>query len=275
MKRKLLSVCLCALLFCGCTPQPKAPDIVATTLPVHEFTVRLCKGSGLSVGLLIDQNVSCLHDYTLQVSQMRMLEKSKAVAVSGAGLEDFLPDLSNKNVIDCSAGISLLDHGSDPHIWLSPALAKKMAENLAEGLIKQFPNYADRITDNLQDLELDLDKLQSYGENALSALPHKELITFHDGFAYFAQSFGLEIAFAIEEEPGSEVSAAKVKELVTIIRDRNIPAIFTEKNGSTASAEVIAAEAGISCYTLDMIFSDTDYFSAMYQNIDCIKEALK
>ena len=75
----------------GCTPDHSA-DLVATTLPVYEFTSRLCQGTDLTVTRLITESVSCLHDYTLQVNQMLAIENAQAVVISGAGLEDFLDD---------------------------------------------------------------------------------------------------------------------------------------------------------------------------------------
>ena len=73
----------------GCAIHPHT-DIAATTLPVYELTSLLCDGTGLNVDRIINDDVSCLHNYTLQVSQMRMLEQADAVVISGAGLEDFL-----------------------------------------------------------------------------------------------------------------------------------------------------------------------------------------
>jgi len=100
------------------------------------------------------------------------------------------------------------------------------------------------------------------------------MITFHDGFSYFAEAFDLRILAAVEEEAGSETSAQKLKTLITVVEEHQLPAIFVEANGSTASASVIAAETGIKVFTLDMAITGESYFTAMYQNIQTIKEAL-
>ena len=72
--------------------KPKA-DLLATTQPVYQLTCALTDGTGLSVGLLISESVSCLHDYTLTVSQMEMIEQSGLVLESGLGLENFMEDV--------------------------------------------------------------------------------------------------------------------------------------------------------------------------------------
>lgn len=274
--------------FSGCAAEPPA-DIAATTLPVYTFAARLCEGTPLSVTRLVTENVSCLHDHTLQVSQMRALQGAKAVVISGAGLEEFLEDALHgaKQVIDASESLSLLEgehyshehqghtHGADPHIWLSPAKAKIMAHNICHGLAETFPQYTAAFEENLRKLESDLDALQTYGEEALASLSCRELVTFHDGFSYFAESFGLTILEAVEEESGSEASAAQLKALCYLVESHQLPAIFTETNGSTSAADIIAAETGIKVFSLDMAMSGDDYFTVMYRNINTIKEALQ
>ena len=116
--------------------------------------------------------------------------------------------------------------------------------------------------------------LLNYGTEQLSQLQSRELITFHDGFTYFAKSFQLEILAAVEEEAGSETSANQLIQLIELVKTHQIPAVFTEANGSDASAQVICRETGAKLFTLDMAMAGDDYFSAMYHNIDTIREAL-
>jgi ABC-type Zn uptake system ZnuABC Zn-binding protein ZnuA len=290
MKRMILPLIAFFLLFlfsgCGNTAEYQ---VAATTLPVYMFTSALCDGTDITVGRLINENVSCLHDYTLQISQMRMLESAQAVVISGAGLEDFLGDLlSDKHIlIDASVGTHIHasghDHGEehaghhhdqDPHIWLSPENAGIMVENICAGLSGIYPQYAAVFAGNRDALQAKLDDLQSYGDQVLSRLSCRDLITFHDGFAYFADSFGLNILHAVEEESGSEASASELKTLIGLVTANHLPAVFTECNGSDAAARIISAETGVGVFALDMGMSDRSYFDAMYYNINTIKEAL-
>lgn len=274
--------------FSGCGGDAPA-DIAASTLPVYTFTQMLCEGTPLTVTRLVTESVSCLHDYTLQVGQMRAIQGAKAVVISGAGLEEFLDDALHDapQVIDASQSLSLLEgthqdhdhhghiHEEDPHIWLSPNNAKVMAHNICHGLIDAFPQYASVFQSNLTALEAELDALQAYGGEALSNLSCRELVTFHDGFAYLAESFGLTVLKAVEEESGSEASASQLTELCRLVTEHQLPAIFVESNGSVSAAQVIAAETGVKIYTLDMAMSGENYFDAMYGNINTLKEALQ
>lgn len=293
----LLAAALLAALV-GCQADVPCP-IAATTAPVWEFTTRLCQGTPLTVSRLVNQSVSCLHDYSLSVQQMKRTEQAQLVILSGAGLEEFMDDiLQGKAVVDASVGISLLTgesghdhhheegsheehhdhdhhHDQDPHIWLSPANAAIMAQNICDGLTAQYPQYEETFRENLSLLQQDLENLLFYGSYALSDLSCRELITFHDGFAYLAQAFDLEIIRAIEEESGSEASARELMELIEEVERHQLPAVFTEVNGSPAAAGVICAETGVSSWALDMAMGDRSYFDAMYYNIDTLKEALQ
>lgn len=275
----------------GCAGQDSHPPILATTKPVYDFTAALCQGTGLAVGLLIDENISCLHDYSLSTTQMRQVERAQVVILSGAGLEAFPAQLlaGCGFLIDASGDVALLgceedhDHGEghghsheyDPHIWLSPANAKMMAENICRGLVAKYPAHQTVLQQNLTQLLQRLDDLQHYGEAALGTLSCREIITFHDGFAYLAQAFDLEILAAVEEESGSEASAKELIGLIEIINRHHLPAIFNEVNGSPSAAGIIAAETNVSVHTLSMAMGEGDYFETMYQNINTLKEALE
>ena len=126
----------------------------------------------------------------------------------------------------------------------------------------------------MQTLLADIDALALYAQQQFVSLSCREIITFHDGFGYLAHAFDLHILAAVEEESGSEASAAELKALIQLVRDHDLPAVFTERNGSVSAADIIAAETGTKIYTLDMAMSGDSWIEAMYQNINTLKEAL-
>ena len=296
MKKLLAAACTLGLLLTACSaPAASQPEddgtlhILATTYPVYLFTTAVTEGvDGVEVSLLVNQQTSCLHDYTLTVSDMKAIEGADVIVMNGAGLEDFMDDAlaaSDAPVIDCSEGIELLpalgheghDHDTeyDPHIWMSEESAAVMINNIVRGLgaldeanVEQYTENGSAATALLPDDDVRLAELNC---------PY--LITFHDGFQYFAQDNGLTILKAIEEEEGSEASAAEIQEIVSLIGEYDIPAIFTEVNGSDATAQAISRETGCEVYQLDMIMSGDGtgiqpYIDAMQKNLDTIVEAL-
>lgn len=314
MKKRLLPLLLAALLLAGCVQAPAEDEklhILATTYPVYLFTTALTEGiDGVEVSLLVNSQTSCLHDYTLTVNDMKAIESADIIVMNGAGLEDFMADAlarSDAAVIDCSEEVELLhslehaghdghDHEEewDPHYWMDPNNAVLMVETIAGAL-----SQADELHKESYEAGRDaaaaqlhsLDELltgclvtgilySSDGAMAAPAIPcWRQLITFHDGFQYFAKAYDFELLKAIEEEEGATASAAEIKELSSLIEKYGLPAIFTEKNGSTATADVIARETGCQVYPLDMIMSGDGsgiqpYRSAMRTNMETILEAL-
>ena len=271
--------------------------IAATTYPVYLFTTAVTEGvEGVEVELVVNQQTSCLHDYTLTVNDMKVLERADVIVLNGAGLEDFMADAlsaSDATVIDCSQGLDLLpaagheghDHDTeyDPHIWMDPTYVQGMLATIATGLSQlvygdDWASHGEFHTGQLVAKD-QLEQARQQWADQLASLSGAELITFHDGFQYFAQATGLDLLKAIEEEEGAEASAAEIKEIVGLIGDYDIPAIFTEKNGSDATAQAISRETGCGVAQLDLIMSGDGsgiqpYVDAMNQNIDTILEAL-
>ncbi len=303
---KRLTVLLLVLLLCissGCTsPVQDSSDegftLVASTYPVYVFTSRVIGDcEGIDLKLLVDQSISCLHDYTLSVTDMKKIDSADALIISGAGLEVFLSDITasygDLPVIDSSKGIELLDancgheehsnhdHDKDPHIWLDPNNAAVQTGNICNALCELLPQHKEAFEANAAEYEAKLSMLAQELKDELSELTVRKMITFHDGFAYFAKSLDLEVLKAIEEESGSEASASDIAEICDLIKAHGLSTVFTEVSGSESTAKAISNETGVGVYRLNMIMSgshtvgETDgYIDAMRLNAAAVKEAL-
>ena len=174
MKRPILSMLLSVLLLLpGCAQAPSGSSqeegltVLATTYPVYLFARTVAQGvEGVTVERLNTGSVSCLHDYTLSVDDMKKIEGADVIAMNGAGLEDFMDDAlaaSSAAVIDCSQGVALFenadhiheegdgghDHGHwDPHYWMDPGNAAVMVRNLQEGFALADPDHGDAYARN-------------------------------------------------------------------------------------------------------------------------------
>lgn len=275
----------------ACADENAAPEgegltVACTTYPVYLMAQAVTDGvDGIALELVIQQEISCLHNYTLTVNDMKTIEGADLIAMSGAGLEDFLSDaLEGRTFVDCSEGVALLwneeEQEDDPHYWLSPANAGIMAQNLAEAFGTLDPENAGAYLENAQAAEAELAGFRQELAGTVPADCSRELITFHDGFAYFADAFGFTIAAAVEEEEGSEASAQRIAELVDIIDGYQLPAVFVERNGSDTTAHSLVAERGVAIGTLDMGMSAADdtlsglaaYEAILRSNVNAILE---
>lgn len=311
MKKTILSAVLSALMLLSACAAPvgqavgnETLTVAAMTYPVYLFTLRVMEGvEGVTVENVLDQPMSCLHDYTLTVTDMKTLQGADLLLLSGVGLEDAMTSAIGESGLataDCSAGVPLLhyeedaeehaahgedghDHGAyDPHIWMDPDRAAVMVENIAAALSEADPDHAGSYTANASAYAKELNALAADLREELSGLARRDLITFHEGFGYFADSMGLRVVKAIEEEAGSEASAKELAEIVELIRGYGIPAIFTEANGSEATARAVARETGVGVYRLSMLMSADaapegaadPYAAGLAANVDTILEAL-
>ncbi len=309
MRKKLIPFAMALSLLSGCkSPSPAqqqqdALTILATTYPVYLFANAITDGlDGIRVERLNTGSVSCLHDYTLSVNDMKKIEQADVIALSGVGLEEFMEDAlntSNALMIDCSHGVSLLEnlshhhtegdhhdheHGHfDPHYWLDPENAAIAVTNLADGLVTAVPELSNALTDNasttatlLEGWNAALEKLlwtEETEQGTPISIPG--LITFHDGFQYLAHAYNIPLLESIEEEAGSEASAQEILEITELVKLKNIPVIFTEANGSDATANAIARETGCKVLQLSTIMDGPDgdlsnYFDAMMENMTAI-----
>ena len=239
-------------------------------------------------------SVSCLHDYTLSVDDMKKIEGADVIAMNGAGLEDFMDDAlaaSSAAVIDCSQGVALLenadhiheggdgghDHGHwDPHYWMDPGNAAVMVRNLQEGFALADPDHGDAYARNGEEAAGHLPSFAGDCTQALEGAEGAALITFHDGFRYFAQALGLPLLASIEEEEGSEASAMEINEITQLVKEHQLPVIFTEVNGSDATANAISRETGCQVAQLTMLMDGPEegdlstYLEGVRSNVNTI-----
>ena len=297
MRKKIFSLLLAlTLVLASCTQrQPEHQDlhILCTTYPLYLFTTAVTEGAeNVEVSLLVNSQTSCLHDYTLTVADMKAIEGADVIVINGVGLEDFMSaalEQSSAAVIDASAGVELLpafEYGEheghsheeefDPHLWMDPHRAGQMVENIADALADLEANHAEAYRANGSAALHALSLVDPYYRDMIS--PPYPLITFHDGFQFFAAAQDFELLKAIEEEDGATVSAAEIKELVALIEENHIPAIFVENNGSRLAADVLSRETGCAVCELDLLMSGDGqgiqpYLDAMEANLKSVLTA--
>ena len=314
MKKRIIPLLLAlALVLTGCGGGSSADTdnarlrVVTTTYPIYLFTSALTRDvDGVVVERLDTGSTSCLHDYTLSVNDMKKLAHAQVIALNGAGLEDFMDDAlatSDAAVIDCDEGVDLLpaltshdvegdhdhdghdhdghDHGDiDPHYWMDPRRAVQMVENLAGGLSQADPDHADDYARAAQSCTAQLsgweEELNNLCDSARrQGVDFSGLITFHDGFQYFAAAYDLPLLASIEEEAGSEASAKEIVEITDLVKEKGIPVIFTEVNGSDATAQAIHRETGCAVAQLTMVMDGPDdqlvnYYNALLANAKAV-----
>ena len=297
--RKLLMLLLLLLLAAGAA---SASTVVTSFYPVWLLTLNLTDGlDDITVRNLAAPDTGCLHDYTLMPSDMLALSGADALLINGAGMESFLPMIleacPDLPVIDASEGIDLLeeeeeeeeDHGrsghhheeeGNSHIWLDPARASAMAENLAAGLIGIFPGHRDPILANLDSLQSRLSRLEDTLKGAADGLPVRDVIVMHEAFPYFAEACSLNVIEMVDKEPEDNLPASRLAELVRRISScRPLPLIIRSAEEDPA-VTLLSAETGAPVCALDTLASGPDsppldyYEQTMLENLETLRSAL-
>lgn len=311
---KILTIIILVSLFLtGCNNSAKSNNstesnnkltIVTSFYPMYISTLNIVKDiPNVEVLNMTTYQTGCLHDYSLSTKDLKTLSNADILIINGAGMESFLDDVideySDLKIIEASKGIDLIedtehddhtedhdhedhDHDVNPHIWVSISKNIEEVSNIAEELSSLDPNHANEYQDNANEYIAKLENLKTEMHSTLDNIAHKDIITFHEAFPYFAEEFGLNIVGVIEIEPDSEPSAKEVENIISIINEKNIKALFTEPQYSSKIADTIAKETGASIYTLDPIVTGdsnekayNDYIIKMQENLNTLKEALK
>ncbi|WP_302631486.1 metal ABC transporter solute-binding protein, Zn/Mn family [uncultured Clostridium sp.] len=311
---KILTIIILVSLFLtGCNNSAKSNNstesnnkltIVTSFYPMYISTLNIVKDiPNVEVLNMTTSQTGCLHDYSLSTKDLKTLSNADILIINGAGMESFLDDVideySDLKIIEASKGIDLIedtdhddhtedhdhedhDHDVNPHVWVSISKNIEEVSNIAEELSSLDPNHANEYQDNANEYIAKLENLKTEMHSTLDNIAHKDIITFHEAFPYFAEEFGLNIVGVIEIEPDSEPSAKEVENIISIINEKNIKALFTEPQYSSKIADTIAKETGASIYTLDPIVTGdsnekayNDYIIKMQENLNTLKEALK
>ena len=298
ISRALAIAAICAILLSSCGGQgsTKSDDkkhaglnIVTSFYPVYIATINITNNiQGVSVTILTGGATGCLHDYNLRTGDMKRLEEADILVINGAGMEGFMDKILQQQpglqIANASRGINLLKDEStgkeNAHVWVSISGAIGQVRNIAEQLSAFDPVNAQAYGRNAEAYIKKLEDLEKHMHKELDSLKDRNIITFHEAFAYFAQEFGLNVRAVMELDPGSEPGAGELASLIDTVRKDKVKALFTEPQYPSDTADIIAGETGAGVYVLDPVVTgsangDTDaYIIKMEQNMKTLKEAL-
>lgn len=217
------------------------------------------------------------------------LEAWRQPLLNAAGNARFLGE--SKSAIDVSQGIPLLEVpeslsriGGDihafgnPHYWTDPENAKWMVQNIADGLARIYPQSAESYQANAQSLIKAIAQAEIRWDQALSPYQGAAIVTYHKSWPYFAKRFGFEVIGFIEPKPGIPPTAKHLRELVSLMREKNARLVVKETYNESRAAEKIAREAGVPLITLLQFAGEektSSYVAMMTTNVERIVKSLK
>ena len=165
-------------------------------------------------------------------------------------MEEFFHDLERKRrVVAVADGLPkdlLRGHDTfadkfDPHVWMAPMLWKEVVGQVQKALTEACPEAADTFAANAETHLADLDQLIEYGAKILTTVPdnNKVLVTAHDAFGYFGDTYGFEVLGILGISTRSEAGLNRIGELVDLLVEREISAVFVEISVSDRSMRAL------------------------------------
>lgn len=271
MFRRLAVVSVLTAVFTG-PALAQSLSVVATTGMIGD-TTRQIAGDRAEVQVLMGPGVDP-HAYRQTRSDIVAMTRADLVLWNGlyleAQLEEFLIELGKrKPVVAVAETISaekLLSHEDyegrfDPHIWMVPALWSDVVTGVRDALIEADPDGAATYTTNAVAFQMRIDALSTYADEVLATVPEsaRVLISAHDAFGYFGDAYGFEVMGIQGISTESEAGLRRIEDLVNILVDRKIGAVFIESSVSDRNVRALVEGAAAQGHVVTIggeLFSD-------------------
>jgi zinc transport system substrate-binding protein len=290
----------------GCaTVEPEPPgentvlNVVTTIYPLADIAGKL-GGDQVSVTYLLPPGASP-HTFEPTVEQARLVSEADLFIFIGAGLDDWAVKLAESagpghNLLDLSDHVALLqadphvheheeehhDHGpNDPHFWLDPIIVRDAITPAITGsLLLLTDDHEAYFSELAESYHQELSLLDEEIERKLASVQNRRFIAFHSAWQYFARRYNLEELAVIALFPGQEPSAGWMAELVELVEEYSVTAIFSETQFPPALAQRIAEESGLNLLELDPlggpdIESRAGYTDLMRHNLNIFLEGFR
>ncbi len=264
--------------------------VVASFYPMFEFA-RQVGGERVTVRNLTPAGAEP-HDYEPTPGDIIAINSANVLIYNGAGLEPWvkklLPQVPPRVLkVNATEGVRLTtvtsgeDRGRpDPHIWLDPILAQRQVDNILAAFLRADPDGKIVYEANALQVKQKLAALNDRIKKTVGPCRKKVFVANHAAFGYFARRYGLTQIAISGLAPETEPSAAKIREILRLVRQYKLRVIYYETLTSPRVASVIAREVGARVLVLDPLegLSDQDlkqgknYLSVMDENVGSLKQ---
>jgi ABC-type Zn uptake system ZnuABC Zn-binding protein ZnuA len=259
----LLALALSALALSACSGRGAAADdgrlrVVTTVAPITSIVAAVAGDRAVIDGLVPEGTNS--HTFDPPPSAAKVLSEADLVFVNGLQLEEPTEDLARSNMKDgariVEIGTRVLpkrdyiydfsfpekDGKPNPHLWTDPTYAIKYAAVVRAALAKANPAHAAEFAANAAAFTRQATALSDALRTDQATIPdgRRELLTYHDAYAYFAKTYGWKVIGAIQPKNFEDPTPKEVAALIDQVRSEGVPVIF----GSEVFPSKVLAEVG-------------------------------
>lgn len=237
---------------------PKTPFTIVATVGMVADIARNVAGDRATAQSLMGEGVDP-HLYKPTRTDIATLMKADVVFYNGLLLEGKMTDAlvrvatSGRRVY---AVTELLDEKEllepaqfqghfDPHVWMDPVAWIKATEVVRSKLSEFDPAGAETYKTNAAAYVAQLTALNDYAARTLATVPEgsRVLVTAHDAFNYFGRRYNYHVVGIQGISTESEAGVRDIENLVNLIVDRKVRAVFIETTVSDRNIRALIAGA--------------------------------
>lgn len=287
-----LTLLILGLIFISAAPV-QAKVLAAVSIAPEAYFLKQIAGDRAEVVVMVPPGADA-HTYEPKPRQLADLSRAAVYFAIGMDFEDaWLPRFAAANpkmaIVRADAGIDKIpmvahhdddddhDHDKgkkghgygkaetghehhdgepDPHVWLSPSLAKVIGASMRDALIKADPEGAADYAAGYARFAAQCDALDAEIKKVFADVPagQRKFMVFHPSWGYFARDYGL-TQMPIEQlgrEPGPKALAGLIKEA----KADGVKVIFVQPQLSAAQAGTIAKGIGGATAAIDPLAED-------------------
>ncbi|OLF15508.1 metal ABC transporter substrate-binding protein [Actinophytocola xanthii] len=263
--RRVAPAALLAVLV-ACAPEGSAEEpglqVVTTVAPLTSIVADVVGDRGRVTGLVPEGTNS--HTFDPPPSAGEALALADVVFVNGLRLEEPTVELAERTI---ESGTPVVELGSvlpeseyiydfsfpreegkpNPHLWTDPTFAARYAEKVRDTLVELDPDGAEDYRANAAAFVARADGLADALRADQESLPRerRELLTYHDAYAYFARTFGWRVVGAIQPENFEDPTPREVAALIDQVRREDVRAVFGSEVFPSRVLEQIGAATGV------------------------------
>lgn len=236
--------------------------VVTTVAPITSIAANVIGDRADVVGIVPEGTNS--HTFEPPPSAAVVLSEADVVFINGLQLEEPTKELANANLEE---GVPLVELGDEtidpsqykydfsfpesegkpnPHLWTDPTLVKVYADIIRDTMIEVDPDGSDVYETNHAAFVALVDEFDTAVSAALDTVPEdmRKLVTYHDAYAYFADTYGWTVVGAIQPADFGEPTPSEVIDLIQQIEAEGVPAVFGSEVFPSPVLEQVANETG-------------------------------
>ncbi len=255
--RAFLPILALAASFIMAGPAPASAKLKAvTTFTVIADMARNVAGDAAEI-VSITKPGAEIHNYQPTPRDLIRAQGADLILWNGLNLElwfeKFFQNLENVPSVVVSDGVTPMSIGEgpytgkpNPHAWMSPKDALTYVDNIATALSEHDPQNADIYRSNAEEYKAQIAAIADPIREKLSTIPEQRrwLVTSEGAFSYLARDFGLKEAFLWPINADQQGTPQQVRKVIDLVREYDVPAIFSESTVPSDPAKQVARESG-------------------------------